>query len=154
MLFNPDDINTYTVKQMRQLNSHFKLGIGSTSKMSKRDLIENIKETNWWQLGHNNLDELFGGTNEQPTTPSIKPEIKPEVIELKPIVEELKSKPVLRVEPPRIKTPPRVEPTLEPKPIQRVEPSFNIPLASSDKVTTTISKDASGSTIIVIHIKP
>ncbi len=122
--FNQNDLTTYTVKQLRELNSREKLHIGSTSNMTKRDLIDNIKLTTYWldkhKGGDDNEPEIVEEMNKEPS-----PELKP--IELKPLV----------VEAPKVVVPEVVKQNGE-----------------TQKVTTTVSKDTDGNTVIVIVIKP
>ncbi len=122
--FKENDLSTYTVKQLRDLNSREKLHIGSTSNMTKKDLVENIKLTNYWQ------DKIKGGNSEEP---SVLTEMTPkkESIEIKPLVVE----------------PPKVEMVVE-KPVEKVAEKV------SEKITTTVSKDSDGNTVIVLVIKP
>jgi len=74
--FNPNNLNSYTVAQLRALCMKNKLNIGSISYMNRQTLIDNIAATDYWQ---EKIIELESTTNEK------LGEIKGGSIEMQPL---------------------------------------------------------------------
>lgn len=154
VVFDPNDLNTYTVKQLRSLNTENDLGIGRTATMTKKELIENIKITNWWVNKSTNLkgsqdqSKNKGGdsspsVNEVKIDPNLSTNLKGSQPRSPPIV----LKPIV-LDP----VPPQPQPQPPPPPqVPKEEPAWPAPV--QEKVTTTVTKDDDGNTVIVLVIK-
>lgn len=87
--YNPNDLTSYTVAQLRGMNSRHRLGIGNTSYMKRQSLIENIEATDYWK---ERMRKLKLGILKEESDDDNDDELKPIIIksENKPPIEEKK----------------------------------------------------------------